>query len=148
MANILLIGMSKPPTNDEIKRIVGWRIDATAAHIANIYVCVGMGATEHRLREWLEMRRAELNLRTYVICEQVSGDWSATRKGSGGAAVSLELGFDPNQVSQKISYRSAATVERKSSEAGNVIVLWIEAHVRIVPGNFYFGAILRKGSCS
>src|SRR5579863_10542193 len=30
------------PTNDEIKRVVGGRINATAAHIANIYVCVGM----------------------------------------------------------------------------------------------------------
>ena len=135
-------------TNDEIKRIVRGRTDATAAHIANIYVCVGMGAAEHRLREWLEMRRAEFNLRTYVVCEQVSGDGSATGKSSGGAAVPLEFGFDPNQVGQKISERAAAAVERKSPEAGNVVVLWVEAHVRIVPGNFHFGTILRKGGGS
>jgi hypothetical protein len=136
------------PTNDEIKRIVRGRTDATAAQIANVYECVGMGAAEHRLREWLEMRGAEFNLRTYVVCEQISGDRSATGKSSGGAAVPLEFGFDPNQVGQKISERAAPAVERKSSESGNVAVLRIEAHVGIVPGNFHFGAILCKGSAS
>jgi ABC-type sugar transport system substrate-binding protein len=104
-----------------------------------------MGAAEHRFRERLNMRSAEFNYGTYVVSEKVSGDWSATGKISGGAAVSLEFGFDPNQVGQKIGECAAAAVERKGAESRNVVVLGIEAHVRIVPGNFHFGAILREG---
>src|SRR5271156_2748807 len=132
-------------TDDEIKRIVRGRTDATAAHIANVYVCVGMGAAKHRLRERLDMRDPEFNLGTYVVSEKVAGDGSATGKSPGGAAIALEFGLDPNQAGQKISKGPAATVERKSSEPGNVVVLRIEAHVRIVPGNLHFGIILRKG---
>src|SRR5271156_3758198 len=133
-------------TNDEIKRIVRGRTDATAAHIANVYVRVGMGAAEHRLGERLDMRDAEFNLGTYVVSEKGTGDGSSAGKSPGGAAIALEFGFDPNHAGQKIRERAAATVERKSSKPGNVVVLRIEAHVGIVPGNLHFGVILRKGS--
>src|ERR1700740_2474114 len=133
------------PTDDEIKRIVRGRTDAASAHIANIYVRIGMRAAEHCLCERLDMRDAEFNLGTYVVSEKVAGDGSATGKSPGGAAVALDLGFDPNHVGQEISKRAAATVERKGAESGNVVVLRIEAHVGIVPGNFHFGVILRKG---